>query len=519
MYVLSPRVRLILGVVGSVSIAVGSLGVGWLSPASSIQSWLLIDLLRNTRGAVAICGILVVGGALLLLAAWLALGVSLLRTRQGAADATTPKTESATDAATASKQASPLRQVVTSAIAWGIPLLVTVPMFSRDMFAYVGQGRLMAAGMNPYTTGMADLPGWFALGVDPLWADTQTPYGPVFVWLSKLTVMATDALPTEVPIFIFRLLAAGGLAMLAYYAWRIARLRGLNEAGVLWIVAASPLVLMNFVVAGHNDGLMLGFIVGGVYYALKDRPILGTIFVAVAIGVKPIALIALPIIGLIWAGQNAGWGAIIKRWLAVASIALGGIAVLGWGLGIGIGWVSALATPVTISSWYAPANILGISVGGLANGVGLSGDITQEVFKLGMLGLGCTAAAYLVIAKRRVDPLWLLAGCFAVIMLSSPVLHPWYGIWLLTFFALAGVDRLWRIRVVVYSTAFFMLIGLAEPFDLIPRFDHDTMIPVAVIGTALIGFAAILIGTELTLKNRFPARVLAAPALRTRALR
>ncbi len=477
--------RLPLGIAGSVFIAVGSLGVGWIGPASALNAWPLFEVLRNTRAGVGICAMLVVFGALMLLVAWLALGLSLLGRRA--------------DTAT---RASQLRQVVVSAAAWGAPLLATIPMFSRDMFAYVGQGRLMAAGLNPYTTGMADLPGWYGIGVDPLWADTQTPYGPVFVWLERVVVMSTDALPTEVAVFAFRLAAAAGLAMLAYYVWRIARLRGLNEAGVLWVVAASPLVLMNFVVAGHNDSLMLGLIVGGVYYALKDRPVLGTIFVALAIGVKPIAVIALPIIGLIWAGSNAGWGAIIRRWLAVSGIALGGIVLMGWGMGVGVGWIAALATPVSISSWYAPANILGVSVGGLANGVGLDGDLVQTLVKLAVLALGCVAAAFLLISRRRADPVWLLAGCFAVIALASPVIHPWYGLWLITFFAIAGLQKLWRIRTVVYATVFFMLIGLAEPLDLVPRLDGDTAIPVLVIGTAFLGAVGVLVATELVVRRR-----------------
>ncbi|WP_382310301.1 polyprenol phosphomannose-dependent alpha 1,6 mannosyltransferase MptB [Herbiconiux sp. UC225_62] len=509
--------RLLLGVIGSVSIAIGSLGVGWLGPSSALRGWLVFELLRNSRGAVTLSGLLVVGGALLLLAAWVALGVSLLERRSSRggvlpASAEAPGTAGSGDE-DARRTASQVRTVAISATAWSIPLLFALPLFSRDMFAYVGQGRLMAAGLNPYSTGMADLPGWFGLGVDPLWADTQTPYGPVFVWLEKLVVMSTDALPPEVAIFAFRFLAVAGLAMLAFYAWRIARLRGLNQAGVLWIVAASPLVIMNFVVAGHNDSLMLGFIVAGVYYAMKDRPILGTVFVALAIGVKPIALIALPIIGLIWAGSNAGWPAIIRRWSAVAAVGVGGVVLLGWGIGVGVGWIGALATPVTISSWYAPANILGISIGGLVNGFGLDGDLAQTVVKLVLLAAGCAAAAYLLITKRRADPLWLLGGCFALIVLASPVIHPWYGLWLLTLLALVGVDRLWRIRTVLYATAFFMLIGLAEPMDLIPRLDTDTMIPVAVIGTAIVGVAAVLVSAEMVTRRTVAVRGLRVPRL------
>ncbi|QJU55383.1 polyprenol phosphomannose-dependent alpha 1,6 mannosyltransferase MptB [Herbiconiux sp. KACC 21604] len=506
MQVIPPRARLALGLAGSVSILAGSYAVGWVGPASTLHDLALLEFLRNSRGAVVVGGVLMVAGTLALLFAWLTLGVSLLR-RAGGRDrlSTAERRE---------HERVRLVQVVTSAAVWAAPLVFTLPLFSRDMFAYVGQGRLMAAGLNPYSDGMASLPGWYGIGVDPLWADAQTPYGPVFVWLERVVVMATDALPTEVAVFTFRLLAVFGLAMLAYYAWRIARLRGLDEAGVLWIVAASPLVLMNFVVAGHNDSLMLGFIVGGVYYALRDRPVLGAVFIGIAIGVKPIALIALPIIGLIWAGRRAGWGVVIRRWLAVAAIAIGFVVVLGWGIGVGVGWISALATPTAVSSWYAPANIIGMSLGGLANGVGLDGALVQEVVKLALLAVGCTAAIYLMLRKRDADPLWLLLGCFAAIVLLSPVIHPWYALWLLTLLAIAGRQRLWSIRTVVYATTFFVLIGLAEPLDMIPRIDADARIEVVVIGAALLGVAAILVSTELLVRRRAAGLVLRTLSLR-----
>ncbi|MDO9398204.1 MAG: polyprenol phosphomannose-dependent alpha 1,6 mannosyltransferase MptB [Herbiconiux sp.] len=502
MRLLPPRLRLIVGIVGSAAIALGSLGVGWLGPSSVLREWALFELLRNSRGAVSVSAMLVVIGALLLLAAWLSLGLSLLRESRRPARA--PATTGLTRAASAGT--GPLGQVVASAAAWTAPLLFALPMFSRDMFAYVGQGRLMAAGLDPYTTGVSDLPGWYGIGVDPLWADTQTPYGPVFVWLERLVVMATGPLPTEVAVYAFRGIAVLGLALLAYYAWRIARLRGLNEAAVLWVVAASPLVLMNFVVAGHNDSLMLGLILGGVYYALKERPILGTVLVALAIGVKPIALIALPVIGLIWAGSQAGWGAVIRRWLSVAAIGIGGVALMGWGAGVGVGWISALATPVTISSWYAPASILGVSLGGLANGVGADGETAQLAVKLILLAAGCAGAVYLMIRRRRADPLWLLFGCFALIVLSSPVVHPWYGLWLLTLLAVANAERLWALRTIVYATAFFLLIGLCEPLDLIPRLEGDAAIPVVVISTALVGVVGLVVVAELAVRRRSALR-------------
>jgi hypothetical protein len=495
-----PRLRLLIGIVGSLAITAGSLGVGWLAPASVLRGWEFFDVLRNSRGPVWISAMLVVTGVLLLAIAWVSLGLAL----RGRTDAATPGP-------------SPLRQVVTSVVAWSIPLLFAFPLFSRDIFAYLGQGRMLVAGLDPYTDVMADVPGWFEAGVDIKWSTTVTPYGPLFVLLARIVVVATSWLPMEAALFGMRLLAVAGLAMLAYFGWRIARLRGYNEAAVLWAVAASPLVLMNFVVAGHNDALMIGLIVAGAYQALKGRPILATVLVTAAVGIKPIALIALPIIGIIWAGSNAGWGALIRRWLAVAGIAIGGIVALGVGLGVGVGWIAGLATPIEIGSWYSLPRILSLWARDLGDGAGLDGDRLRSIVVLGFLAIGCLIAVYLVTVKRRSDPLWLLAGVFAALALFSPLLHPWYGLWLLSLFGVAGLRRSWQARVLVYATLFLVEIGISgEQVDLIDRFRFDTAIPAlpTVYGlTGLAGLVVIAIVFEIALHRRFIARGLPAPML------
>jgi hypothetical protein len=490
----SYRLRLLVGLIGSLSLTVGTLGIGWLAPASVLRSWVFFDVLRNSRGAVAVSMALVVAGLLLLLVAWLALGLSLRgeRTR---------------------RRVSALRQVAVSITAWSIPLLVSFPLFSRDIFAYLGQGRVMAAGLDPYLHGTAEVPGWFEVGVDPRWSTSPTPYGPVFVWLQKVIVVATTGLPSEVTLLVTRLVIVAGFAMLAYYAWRIARLRGLDEAAVLWAVAASPLVLMNFIVAGHNDALMLGFIAAGVYWALRDRPLLATVLVTVAIGVKPIALVALPVIGIIWAGSNARWGALILRWLAVAGIALGSIVAFGIGLGVGIGWVGALATPLTIGSWYSIPHELALGASALAQQFGHDGDHAASIVTTVFLVAGCAVAAYLFTVKRRADPLWILAGAFAALTLSSPLLHPWYGLWLICLFAMAGLGRAWQVRVLIYATAFFMVIGVRDRVDLIDRLRPDRLFIDGYQWSTIAGIVLVLTVFEIVVWRRFTSRGLLLPML------
>ena len=93
---------------------------------------------------------------------------------------------------------SSLRSVVIAISAWSLPLLFCVPVFSRDVYAYTGQGRLVMEGQNPYEVGISTLNNWFALGADPAWAENRTPYGPYFLWLARGVVGLTGAQPDVV---------------------------------------------------------------------------------------------------------------------------------------------------------------------------------------------------------------------------------------------------------------------------------------------------------------------------------
>ena len=498
---LSHRVRLLIGLLGSLAVLAGSMGVGWLAPASVLRTLPLFDLVRTSRAAVVLCTFLLAAGLLLLLFAWLSLGLAL-------------RPNARTRKRTRANAPSPLRQVVASTIVWAAPLIVALPLFSRDMFAYLGQGRILVAGLDPYTDTMADVPGWFEAGVDIKWAETVTPYGPLFVLLARIVVVATSWLPMEAALIGVRLLAVAGLAMVAYYGWRIARLRGFNEAAVLWAVACSPLVLMNFVLAGHNDALMLGLIVAGVYWAMRDRPILATVLVTAAIGIKPIAMIALPIIGIIWAGSTATWGALIRRWAAVAGLALVGLLGLGLGLGVGIGWVAGLGTPIEIGSWYSIPRIVSLFARDFGPGLGLDGDVARTAVVRIFLFVGCLVAAYLVTVKRRSDPLWLLAGVFSALVLFSPLQHPWYGLWLITLFGIAGLGRAWQVRLLIYVTAFLMFVGISgEQVDLIERLRADASIPIVYGWIGVIGIVLIVAAFEFELFRRFTRPGLPLPML------
>ncbi|UFS58222.1 polyprenol phosphomannose-dependent alpha 1,6 mannosyltransferase MptB [Subtercola endophyticus] len=433
---------LILGLVASLFIALGSLGVGWIGPGSNVLSWPVISTLRSSDVAGYILSIVVIAASILLIIAWLKLGVQLRN-----------------------EPAEGLRRVITASVAWAVPLACSVPLYTRDMFAYVAQGRLMLAGFNPYNDAVSALPGWFNIGVDPMWANAKTPYGPLFLWIEQMIMGAVNTSPITA-IALFRLIAVASVVATAFFAYRIARLRGVEPAKVLWLVAASPLIMFNFVVGGHNDALMLGLLVAGIYYALKKHPIVATLLVTAAIGVKPIALLALPVVGIIWAGQNRTLRSTIKYWLASFVLSAAVLGVLGWITNVGFGWVFTLATPGSVQHWYAPVSIVTGAFGGTLDALGLDSTMTVEVIKLMALGLMVVFVAWIMFTMRKIDPLMRLALAFAAAVLSSTVIHPWYAAWVIVLFALVGLKEGIQTHLVVAGSIFFASLSIAETMDI-----------------------------------------------------
>ena len=71
------------------------------------------------------------------------------------------------------------------------PMLVTPPLFTRDVFSYLAQGALPLAGFDPYAVGPEAMPGVFTDNVHYFWQDTPAPYGPLFILIAKSVAWAS----------------------------------------------------------------------------------------------------------------------------------------------------------------------------------------------------------------------------------------------------------------------------------------------------------------------------------------
>lgn len=449
----SPLRTVIMGTVGSLMLLVGSLGVGWLASVSPLRQVPVIIAMRFTTTGVIVSILLLAVGGMLLIREWLRLGQKLNRWGPGSG-----------------------RWVLIAVAAWSAPMLVTVPLFSRDVYSYIGQGRVMANGLNPYEYGVSTIDNFFQLGADQMWSESPPPYGPLFLWLEQLVVAVTGAEP-DAAVLGFRALCVLAVIACVWLVPRLARLHGINPARALWLSVANPLFLTNFIVSVHNDAIMVALALAGTYVAAVHRNwkggLLATTLVTLSVAIKPITLVFLPFIGLLWAGKNASWPRRLVVWVLTLAWSIALLGLMGLVNGFGFGWVAAMSTPGSVWIWYAPVGFLGGLTATLATAVGADAgqwrDLTHSVGQL----LAVPVILWLMFRGRDERIIRRLTWALAAIVLFSPMIQAWYVVWLIPLFAATGIRSDWQVDILFFLTVFFMIYAVSDQLDVFPYLDLD----------------------------------------------
>lgn len=446
-------VPLLAGTLGSLLLVLGSFSVGWLASTSPINRWQWLIPYRTQEGGVMLGTVLLTLGCWVMFWAWLRLG-QVIRPFGGGA----------------------LRTVNLATVLWCLPQLLALPIFSRDIFAYVGQGRLMVAGQDPYVDGISSLSNWFQLGTDTTWANDGTPYGPVFLWIEQAVVAVTGPQNPDLAIFLFRLAAVAGVVLTLVFVPLLCRELHVNGAWAVWITAANPLFTISFVASGHNDALMVGLALAGTYCALRagrPRPTEGpaasaawgvaaVVLTTLSIGIKPITMVLLPFIALLWAGPAAGWIRRFVMWGITAALAFGIMFVVGRLNGFGFGWLEVMLGTGTGTVPWSP--------------IGILNDLTQWAFDLFGWDTSEVEATYkrvgriisvvivliLMFVGRQDRVLERMTWAFTALVVLSPIIQPWYLLWLLPFFAVIGLRDNWQIKWVVFTVGYFLAFGASD---------------------------------------------------------
>lgn len=339
------------------------------------------------------------------------------------------------------------RQSMTALVLWSLPLLIGTPLFSGDVYVYAIHGLMGLRGFDPYSTGASVIgPTAEVLTIHSLWRDTPTMYGPVFMRLMQGIVAITgDNLVAAV--LIFRTIVFASLVAAAGAMWSLADRLGRPPAQAFVFTLLNPLLMFHMIGGGHNDGLMLAFMIFGLAVGIGadnwPRRGFALLLFVVAAEVKLPGFAGVFVLGWIWAGGQS-----VFRRLLAASIAgvVGGVmfVFLNELTGLGWGWTRAFDVSGLAHPLLAPANAVGIGLGGL---VGLAPEF-NAVTRVVATVLSLVLAVYFVLRTgRTTSPAIVLRATgwslFALAWLG-PAVHPWYLVWGLTFVGLAGAGLLHR---------------------------------------------------------------------------
>ncbi|MBI4491462.1 MAG: DUF2029 domain-containing protein [Chloroflexi bacterium] len=196
--------------------------------------------------------------------------------------------------------------VLALALLFQVTLFFMPGVFTTDIFSYAMYGHIAGVyGLNPYL----QLPGYFPGNplldwIHPIWRFAPSVYGPLWANLSSiLSALVQDWEPVD------RILAYKLLINLAHLvnlglAWLLLRhfQPGTRVAGLL-LFAWNPLLLFEFAGNGHNDALMLTFLLLAVLLFLRRRPGWGLVALALSVWVKYTTVLVVPLYLVIWARQ------------------------------------------------------------------------------------------------------------------------------------------------------------------------------------------------------------------------
>src|SRR4051794_12412570 len=274
----SPQARpALLGALGAVSITAGGLGAGSTRLHDPLLESLHLSWLRFGHGLV-LSSVLLWGGVALMLIAWLRLSRRVI-----------------------DRTASEYTMVATTGF-WLAPLLLSVPVFSRDTYSYLAQGALLRDGLDPYLMSPIDNPNSLLDNVSPIWTTTTAPYGPAFILVAKFVTMVVGN-DVVAGTMLLRLCMLPGLVMLIWAAPRVARHVGGKGAAALWICVLNPLVIIHLMGGVHNEMLMVGLMMAAIALTFANHPAAGVSLIAIAVAVKATAGIALPFLVWVWMRQ------------------------------------------------------------------------------------------------------------------------------------------------------------------------------------------------------------------------
>jgi len=292
------------------------------------------------------------------------------------------------------------------------------------------------------------------------WKSTPECYGPAWVLLGTLhTVVAGDNM--VLASFLHKFILLVFLLGSGWVFYKIAAELGLGDRDLITLsFVANPLLVLMTIVDGHNEIVMVFFMLLSMLCLIKDKRILALVLLAVAVNVKFVYLILLPFFVLYMLFGGKGKSVVTRVWDIVIGAVLS--LIVSFVLWLPFGWqgfkavigyytkLSALLWPDSIP--YAVYFLM--EKAGLNVTLQSIADIFVVIFAVLYLAL---VWWFMLDIKKDRQIIFTVSGLVLLFLLltNATPFQPWYLLWGIPFILLSRIRSRFML---VFMLSYFLLL-------------------------------------------------------------
>lgn len=334
-----------------------------------------------------------------------------------------------------SKRQVSLAAVLLPAVLFSAVLLGAFPINALDIYNYLLLGRVQAVfGHNPYVVSSAAIPQEIWLAYAGEWGDDISPYGPLFqAAANAIALLSGNNLLAG--LLLFKTLAALTMLGSAAMIWLLLAHSAHNQRSahtLLW--AWNPALLLTFAMNGHNDGLMIFWLLLGLWLIQRQHRVLGFAVMVLAPLTKLNGLLPIPFFFLAVVRDLPTGRARARMFLATAAASTLVITVAFLPYGSPLAMLDRLVRTASGAS-YSPLMALMLAARRL--GMPVAWDSAAAA---GVLALAVTALWLAWRTWRGRSPLRAAADINVAFTLFSLGFRIWYAVWPFPWLVLDGAQ-------------------------------------------------------------------------------
>lgn len=195
------------------------------------------------------------------------------------------------------------KQLTWLAVGFRCLFLCSLPMLSQDFYRFIWDGRMWASGISPYlltpnevmqqSPDLIDQGKELVNGMQDLNASHYSNYPPVSQWVY---VLSAKVAPTSIlgAVLVMRIVLIMADVGILFFGKKILTLLNLPSKNVFWFIL-NPLIILELTGNLHFEGLMLFFLLGAMYFLLKNKCMLAAVGFGLSVATKLLPLVLLPL--------------------------------------------------------------------------------------------------------------------------------------------------------------------------------------------------------------------------------